>query len=123
MRNDKKTRTEVSKITKSLKHEFTNNELLVLSATMAEAHEEQAQAEGKLKSVQAQIKAEVELARAKLASVASKIKARHEYRDFDCEETKDFENSLVTVVRLDTYETVESRPMQTWERQQSLASA
>jgi len=120
---NKQQSTETTKISRSLKYEFTRDELLALSETMAEAHEEQAQAEGKLKSVQAQIKAEVELARAKLASVASKIKARHEYREFDCEETRDFENSLVTVVRLDTFETVESRPMQPWERQQSLGTA
>jgi hypothetical protein len=48
------------------------------------------------------------------------ISSGKEERDVECEMTKDYKGGTVTVVRLDTGEVVETRPMTADERQESM---
>ena len=111
---------ETKTIVRSLRHDFSKEELLELMEQMATYHDEQAQVESNLKATTATLKAEVAAAGAKLAVVAAKIKARHEYRNPECVEVKDFAEGSFSVVRKDTGEIVEFRDLSISERQLQL---
>lgn len=57
---------------------------------------------------------------ARIGELKAQVTTKKEHRLVDCEESKDFKRNMVEVVRIDTGEVVDSRPMTPDERQEEL---
>jgi len=106
-----------------LKYVFTERDMLDLAQDMARAISEQHEAEDELKTISTQIKGKVALAVGAANSAASKIRAGYEFRNIECEISKDFTEGMVTTRRIDTGEIVDTRPIAAEERQAELPLA
>ena len=111
---------KTSKVTKHLKHEFSEAELKGLGDSMALAVGEQEEAETALKSMKSQIDSRIKIAQANIALCAGKIRTGYEIRPIECSLNRDFEKGTVTIQRDDTYEMVEHRAMSAEEKQKEM---
>lgn len=96
---------------RSLKCELTRDELLEAGAKLADAQQKIAELESALASYKAQNKSECEMAKASVENLSDKIRRKYEFRDIRCVIEKDFDRGMFTIIRMDTGETVEARPL------------
>lgn len=104
----------------SVKCKLTMEERNELSDKIAYAQLRIAEAERELKSAQTQIKSRIAADQAIMAEAAEQIRSGYEFRKVACEEVKDFEEGVASVIRLDTGEVVRSRKLAPQEYQKEL---
>lgn len=109
--------------TRWLKYEFSDGEKILLAGEIARKHIEAGHLEKKKQEITKRFAAEIAAADSVLGELSSKINDGHEYRDVECEKVLDYSTGTVTVVRKDTAEVVEERPMQDEEKQPELPGA
>ena len=63
------------------------------------------------------------LSKAILGSHSGFVRSKFEFRETECKKFFNYTDRVVSVVRLDTYETVETRPMKDEEAQMELSDA
>lgn len=104
-------------ITRNLKCELTEGELLAYGKEMAEEEKKVEEAEEEkatvTKALGERIKYHSQMARNK----AKLINNGYEYREVACDQTFDYPRGLVTITRKDTGDVIEERAMTADERQ------
>ncbi len=112
----KKIRTE--EVTENLKCMLTEEEVMQAGETTAKLIQDRTHLEKDKKSVMAGFKAKIEAAEAGIIDNSNKVRDKYEYRDVLCEKRHHYSDYTITVIRVDTGETVESRKMTLREKQE-----
>jgi hypothetical protein len=105
------------KFTKILQYHYTKEEMDRLADELTDAVERVATTEARKKAIVSQAGAELEAAKAEQNVILGKRRCGYEFRDVECQETFDLETRVATVIRLDTGEIIETRPMTAKELQ------
>ncbi len=105
---------------KTLPVKLSDDERRMKGSQLAQKIQEGDEIASALASVKSQYKAEGERVAKEITELARSLREGTEYRDVECEERFDFTAGRVSTVRLDTFETVETRPMKSEERQNKL---
>lgn len=101
-----------------LKCDLTDTEIADAARELAKANARRASIEQQKKEVDSQLKGEIEAQNTVIARLAQLINAGHEYRNIDCRVELDTpEAGKKTIVRLDTGEVVNIKPMTDADRQ------
>ncbi len=108
---------EREKTKRYLRYTFNDDEKKELAKEMAQAVVERDTATAEMETVKAQFEGRITKAEGEITLNAGKINSGYEMRHIECEVTKDYKKGRVTVVRLDTGELVEDRPMTGEEKQ------
>jgi hypothetical protein len=108
------------KFVRTLQYKFSKDEMDDLANKLTDAVEQLAERENRKSAITKQAAAEVAAAKATQDVILGKRRAGYEFRDIECEETFDIETRMATVIRLDTGEQVENRPMTAKELQVEL---
>ncbi len=103
-----------------LKTRLTGDELLARLDAWGDLRAKKAEIEAEAKEVADGYKAQVDKLKAELAPVEKALQTHAEEREVECEERLYDDAKLVCVVRLDTEEVVEQRPMRPEEMQRPL---
>lgn len=111
---------EVVRIKETLRCQLTAPEKAGLSEIMTQAIMEKEDAEESLKAVKAQFKSEIAAKEASIKTCAQKLNAGFEMRQVDCHLIRDYRDSTIRVIRLDTGKQVSERTMTIDERQRGL---
>lgn len=112
--------TRRTMIKQSLQVVLTNDEKLDMGQQLAQAEQVRSEAESKMATFRAQMKATIEEATAKIDGFVSRISSGYEYRDVPCEKVEDYEAGRITIFRCDTGEIVHTRAMTSDEQQIAL---
>lgn len=112
--------TLLKTITRNLPCRLSDDELRQRGDALAETCQELHAEEQRQTDVKAQMKARMTELEAKQTRLSIVISRREEYRDVPCDQFGDTVRGTVDIVRRDTAEVVETRPMTDSERQQSL---
>ena len=113
-------RYKTRKLKKNLQYQYTSKEIHDMGVELARKHNEQTEAEQRMKSAAQQMKDAVERVKLDISVLSRKVSNGFEYRDIECEEKKDFLDCKFTVARLDTGEVVEERALRDEERQREM---
>ncbi len=105
---------------KYLKYTFTEDEIKELGRSLAKVFSDHSEAEGRLKSVSIQVKAEITALEGTMTMMSEKIRSGYEHRNIECKKEFDYKAGYVIVTRLDTGEVIEERPMDAEETQRKL---
>lgn len=103
---------------RSLKCVLTRDELLEYGGKLADAQQKIAELESALASYKAQNKSESEMAKAAVENLSDKIRSKYEFRDIKCVIERNYDTGRFIVIRMDTGETVEERPLNSDELEQ-----
>ena len=112
---------EVTHTKSTLKCKLTEAELLKCARDMADAQQEAAVLEKELKDLNTQRKSAIEMKKGIAASNGDMIRCGYEFRQVECDVVKDYKSGMVTIMRNDTFETIDSREMTEAEAQARLA--
>jgi hypothetical protein len=110
--------TVVKTVPHYLKHVLSHEELLFAGTQMSEARQKQIELENELKSIVANHKAKIQEQAAIVDARAQLLSRKYDYRDTPCRELYNYESEQVTIIRNDTEEIVECRPMNKTELEQ-----
>jgi hypothetical protein len=113
-------KNEVTKTTKYLRYIINDEQKRIIAQSMAESLKAISQLEANLKSVSTQLRAEIARHRATLLENSEKYRSGFEMKNVECRIEKDFNAGIVSVFRTDTFEAIESRPMEDSDRQAKL---
>lgn len=116
----KRIHIERSEGNRLLKCQLTPAELLACGQELADAHSEHERVTEEAEGMKAEFKGKLQIEEGKIGRLSALIRAGYEHRQIKCETVKDFDFGQVIVTRLDTKETVESRPLSDEERQMDL---
>jgi len=109
------------KVTKALPCKLTEQEVTAYGRDLARAYTERERIAKELTSVKEDYKAKIGEQEAAIGKFTSRVHSGIETREVECEETKNWTRATVEVVRLDTYEPIESRPMREDEKQMEMS--
>lgn len=115
-----KKKVETRKLSQHLKVNLTEAELLEAGEKISSAMTEKERQEANLDRIKQQFKGEISVCDGIISSNKTLICNKFEYRDVECEEFRDYESGVVTVIRLDTGEVVTERKMRDDELQKSI---
>ena len=107
----KGTPNEIKETTEYLKCILSDDEVREYGIELARKHTEAEGLEGKKKSFNDQIKADISKVTADISGLSSKISNGYEFKDVECEEHYDYDEETVSIIRLDTGEVETSRKM------------
>lgn len=110
----------LKEVTRSLPCRLTDPELLTKADELSVVVQEVSAEEDRQTDVKAQMKAKLTELDARKTRLAITIGRKEEYRDVRCELQADVQAGTVTVIRTDTGESLETRPMTEDEKQKSL---
>jgi len=116
----KKQKPRVSKYSRSLKCELTDDERKDAALLLAQKLDEIGSLESELTSIKKSIQGKVALAEAEAGNAKAMVRDGYEIRSVDVQETMDYEEKSVRVIRLDTGEIIEDRKMSATELQMEL---
>lgn len=108
------------KTTKKLPVRLSDDEVIERGKQLVENIRKTGKAESEREAENKKRKAEIEALELITSKLVDIVEKGEEDRDVECELKKDFERGVVTVVRLDTGEVVETRPMTPDERQEEM---
>ena len=111
---------ERKEITKNLRCELTEAELLQQGQMMAQAQQDGNLAQEEFDSIKTDFKAKIEGFALAASRSGNMIRSKFEFRPVKCERVLDFDKAVVTEIRLDTGVEIEKRPMTTDESQMGL---
>ena len=100
-----------------LKCDLTEAEILEFSSELAHKISDINEKEIDKKASAAQYKSEIDILQQTASSLARKVNEKAEYRDVECRATRDYDDNMFTVTRLDTGEIIENRPLRDHEMQ------
>jgi len=106
--------------TRSLKCKFTQEELDIMKTDLAAITSELRSKEEEKRAVASQFKSEIDGLVARTNVLADKINNGYEFRPIECDIDKDMDSKIMTVIRRDTGEVIEQRPLQDHELQSEL---
>lgn len=112
--------TQPTQTKRTLRVNLTDRERLDFGRRLALEQQSLAETEDRKVEVAAAIKAEIEAHKSRINALSKTLNNGYDYRDVDCRLLLDFALNLVTVIRDDTCEVVEERPMTADERQREL---
>lgn len=115
--NGRITRREV---VKTLPVKLTTKELLAAGREQADAQEEKRDTEGQMKAAADEYKGKIKAITGKIVRLANLVRAGYEHREVKCEQVYDYETGRVQIMRMDTAEIVEDRPLRQDEQQMQL---
>lgn len=107
-------------VVKTLPVKLTTKELLAAGREQADAQEELRDTEGQMKAAADEYKGKIKAITWKIVRLANLVRAGYEHREVKCEQVYDYEEGRVKIMRLDTAEIVEDRPLRQDEQQMSL---
>lgn len=107
-------------LTRNLPCRLTDDELRQRGDSLAEVVQELHAEDDRQADVKAQMKARLTELEAKQTRYAIVISRREEYRDVECDLFADTVRGTVDIVRRDTGDTIETRPITEDERQRAL---
>jgi len=111
---------ETREFTSILRTDLTAKERLDLGAQMANVIRNVKSAKDEFDSMKSRYGAKIKGFEAELTGIAEKLNTGWEERSVSCSELRDFRTGTVTIVRKDTWQTVEQRAMSGEERQMGL---
>ena len=109
-----------TKTTRHLRCKLTDEERLNYGQQQADALQARDQAEDEIAEIKGTYKAKILAKDAEIKVLSAALLSGHEFRDVTCTATHDYTGGIVTTIRLDTGEAVESREMTEDERQMGL---
>lgn len=118
---DEKPENKVEPFETVLRCKLSDEELIARGSEMAEASAEIATLEDQLASIKKEYQAKIDSRQARVNELSGTIRAKSESRMVKCERTFFFDSGLVTEVRSDTKETINTREMRDDERQMEMA--
>ena len=101
-----------------LKCDLSQAELLAYGEKMADAQQEAISLKNQMDSVKKEFTGKIEALTAQAENIGGKIRAKYEHREVPTEKIEDFTDKRVTLIRMDTGETVQSRDMTDHELEQ-----
>jgi len=107
-------------ITKTLSHDLTDSEIANSQKYASKIFFEIEEKQEELKSISAEMRAEIKELKEKMRSLMDTIRKKAIEKQVECLVVYNFNRELVTVIRQDTGEVVENRPMQDHEKQMEL---
>lgn len=107
-------------VKKCLTHYFNEKERSELSENMSQAFVKKSQLEGRLKTVQAQIKSQIAEQHEIVNQCAIKLSAGYEMRDIPCRMVRNYEEGVIQYFRTDNWTIAEQRRMEEEDRQKLL---
>ena len=117
---DKPAKVMSRNVTKALPCKLTDEELLQYGKDVGRAAADRDRIQGEFDSIKQDYKGKLEEQAAIISKLSARLHSGIETRDVVCVETKDWTNATVTIMRHDTCEVVESRPMREDEKQMEL---
>jgi len=113
-------KTKVRKYDKWLRVELTEKDLLETGEKLGRRQADLGALEDSFKCVKEQFKNDITKAETDINKYGRLLRDKHEMKDVKVEQTFDYDNDLVTLVRMDTGEVVESRELNADELQTSM---
>jgi len=114
-------RNRIEKTKESLKHHFSDQEILEMSRSMARDNQELSAIEEAQKKAVADYKAQIQAKENTIQDLSRRINNGYEYRMIECElRYHTPEKGMAQLVRLDSGEVVRERRMETHELQEVL---
>lgn len=107
----------ISECTEYLRYDYTTEERRQLADEMARGIAEIKRIEDEKATVNASIKSRMTTAQEKVNLNQTRYMAGYDMREVKCQEVKDMDTGMVTLIRLDTGEEVRSRKLNEDERQ------
>lgn len=101
-------------------HRLTDEEIVVISSELAEAHDELDQLEEQRKNLNDQKKNEIASIEARMNELVRKIRSRSETREFFCEAELDFDLKIKRWRDVKTFEVVKTEELSARDYQQQL---
>lgn len=111
---------KVEKVSRELSCELNSVEWTARAHDLADAHSATEAMKNRKKSIMAELNADLKIAEGKETKLSNVVSTNREQREVTVEVTHDYEKGLVTEVRTDTKEQINSREMTTTERQTGL---
>jgi hypothetical protein len=99
---------------------LTEDEVTQLGRAMADLLAKRGGVEDEKKTAKSEFKNRLDQIDEKLEQVGASVRTGHEEREIDCDWVKDFARKTADLVRSDTGEVVETRPLSAAEMQESL---
>lgn len=115
-----KAAVEAVQVTRTLQCKLDDTEVLNYGRQIAREQTELETAEQRKKEVMSQLKADIEKHTSAIRSLSSKIATGYEYRAVKCQKVVDGTENRVSIVRDDTGEVIEERPLNDDELQRGL---
>jgi len=103
-----------------LKYTFSEDEITELSKEMAKNTILAKQLEERKKSIDSDLKGQIDKAKLESNISAKHIQEGHEYRNIDCMKDLNFDKGITTISRIDTGEIVTTRKMNDGEKQMTI---
>jgi hypothetical protein len=103
-----------------LRYTFTAEERQQLGQDLAQTLGEQSGIQEDLEAIKAQFKSKLSEVSGRVNAIANKVRSGYEMRSFKVEKRMDLKAGTYTVVRLDTGEVIEERPLYENEKQIAL---
>ena len=107
----------IKQSTRYLRYVFTDWEKQELGDELAQAILEKREAEAELNNFRTEIKNRITKNESKIETYSEYIRSGYRMQNVDCEIRLDYDAGMVTVVRMDTGEEIETRSMAEDERQ------
>ena len=94
-----------------LEYHFNEEEKKAISKDLAQNILSVNNLEDRLKEMKSQLKSEIDTCERLISKLSSNINMGYEYRNIDCEQTKDYKSRKVIITRMDTNVRVRERNM------------
>lgn len=108
------------KMVKQLPVKLTTKEMLQAGRDQADAQEQHQEIERQAKQAASEYKGKLKQTAGTIIRLANLVRAGYEHREVKCEQVFDFDEGRVKIMRLDTAEIVEDRPLRADEGQMAL---
>ena len=110
----------IRKVTKPLPCKLTEPEVLQYGRDLARAHADLDRIQDELDGIKADYQGKLAEQNASIGKLSGRVHSGIETRDVECTETKNWTKTTVAVVRNDTGDAIESRPMREDEKQMQI---
>ena len=112
---------DIKLTTDELKVPLTNDELLKFGDDLAQAQHRFTGLDNEKKDMVSNYKAKLTSCEATISLLSNLLIQKYELRDVECERREDYDQGIITLIRLDTKEVVWQRPMSKNETQRELS--
>jgi len=109
------------KITKSLPCKLKDDEVLKYGRDLARAHAELDRINNELDSIKADYKGKISEQDSLIGKLSVRVHSGVETREVECEELRNWTKARLSVIRKDTGEVIEDRPMREDEKQMEVS--
>jgi hypothetical protein len=114
-------KTLTKSVTKALPCTLTEQEVLAYGRDMAHAYAERERIDGEFDAVKSDYKGKLAEQDAIIGKLSGRVHSGIETREVKCEQIQNWTEATITVLRCDTREVIESRPMREDEKAMELS--